>query len=257
MSVAQAPRDDRVTLTRVIRSEVIKIGGLRATAWLIGAALVAPFLITLIWASAVSGPVDAAAVLDAATPSSFATLILLILIGLMTATSDYESHAAIQTYSVVPSRIPVVLAKYTVVLVIALAVSLITSLGTFALADVVRGGGANAWSPEALRVLLDLALAEICCALIAVAAGLVVRSAIGALGVVLGFLYLVPLILGLVPVDAVNVVGKSIPGSSLTDLISLTTAPGQLDPLTLTITTVLWTAAWLAAAAITIKRRNV
>ena len=42
----------------------------------------------------------------------------------MTATSDYESHAAVQTYSVVPSRTPVVLAKYTLVLAIALAVSL-------------------------------------------------------------------------------------------------------------------------------------
>ncbi len=51
MSVAQTERDHRVTLGRAIRSETIKLAGLRATAWLIGAALVVPFLITLIWAS--------------------------------------------------------------------------------------------------------------------------------------------------------------------------------------------------------------
>ena len=200
MSVAQTARDHRVTLARALRSEGIKLAGLRATKWLIGAALVAPFLITLIWASAASGPVDAAAVLDTATPSSFATFIILILVGIMTATSDYESNAAVQTYSVVPARTPVVLAKYTLVAAIALAVSLVTSVGTFALADVLRGGGLDAWSPEVIRVLLDLALAETCGALIGVAAGLIVRSSIGALGVVLGFFYLVPLILGLIPV---------------------------------------------------------
>ncbi|KAF2413573.1 hypothetical protein B1729_09805 [Microbacterium sp. B35-04] len=257
MSVAQTARDNPVTLARAIRSEGIKLAGLRATKWLIGAALVAPFLITLIWASAASGPVDAAAVLDTATPSSFATFIILILVGIMTATSDYESNAAVQTYSVVPARTPVVLAKYTLVAAIALAVSLVTSVGTFALADVLRGGGLDAWSPEVIRVLLDLALAETCGALIGVAAGLIVRSSIGALGVVLGFFYLVPLILGLIPVGAVNLIGKTIPGSSLTTLASLTSEDGQLDPLTLTLTTVLWTAVWLVVAAIAVKRRNV
>jgi ABC-2 type transport system permease protein len=257
MSVAQTARDHRVTLTRALRSEGIKLAGLRATKWLIGAALVAPFLITLIWASAASGPVDAAAVLDTATPSSFATFIILILVGIMTATSDYENNAAVQTYSVVPARTPVVLAKYTLVAAIALAVSLVTSAGTFALADVLRGGGVAAWSPEAIRVLLDLALAETCGALIGVAAGLMVRSSIGALGVILGFFYLVPLILSLIPVDVMNLIGKSIPGASLTTLVSLTSAEGQLDPLTLTVTTVLWTAVWLVVAAIAVKRRNV
>ena len=150
-----------------------------------------------------------------------------------------------------------VLAKYVIVLAIALAISLVTSIGTFALADALRGGGMDAWSLDATRVLLDLALAETCCALIGVAVGLIVRSAIGSLGVVLGFFYLVPLILGLIPVDAVNLLGKSIPGASLGTLISITTTEGQLDPATLTFTTVLWTAVWLAAAAITVKRRNI
>ena len=63
------------------------------------------------------------------------------------------------------------------------------------------------------------------------------RSAIGSLGVVLGFFYLVPLILGLIPVGAVNILGQSIPGASLGTLISITTTEGQLDPATLTIAT--------------------
>ena len=115
----------------------------------------------------------------------------------------------------------------------------------------------DAWSPDATRVLLDLALAETCYALIGVAAGLIVRSAIGSLGVIIGFFYLVPLILGLIPVDAVNLVGQSIPGASLGTLISISTANGQLDPATLTLTTVLWTIAWLAAATVIVKRRNI
>ena len=93
--------------------------------------------------------------------------------------------------------------------------------------------------------------------MIGVAVGLIVRSAIGSLGVILGFFYLVPLILGLIPVHAVNLVGQSIPGASLGTLISISPANGQLDPATLTLTTVLWAIAWLAAAIITVRRRNI
>lgn len=257
MSDAAAVTAHRVTLGRAVRSEAIKLVGLRSTAWLIGVALVSPFVVTLLWVSAGSESADAAAILGLATPSTFATLLFLIIIAIMTATSDYENSAAIQAYSVVPSRTPVALAKYVIVLVLALVVSLITSFGTFALADVLRGGGTDAWSADAVRVLLDLVFAETCCALIAVAVGLIVRSTIASLGVVLGFFYLVPLILGLIPVDAVNLVGRSVPGASLGALTALTPAAGDLDPAVLTVTTAVWTGAWLIAAVVTVKRRNV
>ncbi len=54
-----------------------------------------------------------------------------------------------------------------------------------------------------------------------------------------------------------NLLGKTIPGASLTTLVSLTSGEGELDPLVLAPVTVLWTASWLVVAAITVKRRNV
>jgi hypothetical protein len=65
------------------------------------------------------------------------------------------------------------------------------------------------------------------------------------------------LVLALIPIDALNLVGRSIPGSSLPALISTDADPAQLDPLTLAVTTLLWTVAWMAVALISVRRRNV
>jgi ABC-2 type transport system permease protein len=255
VSPTSAPRG--VTLTRVIRSEAIKLTGLRSTWWLLGSAAVVPAVMTLLWTLAASGAPSAEGVLAAATPSSVATVTILVLLGVMLATEDAENHAAIQTFTVVPQRLVVVWAKCVIALVIGLVVALLTTLITFALADLVLGGGLGVWTPDVLRVLLSVALFETCATLIALAAALIVRSTIAAVGVVFGFFYVVPLILGLIPIDAVNIVGKTIPGAGSTVLYSLVPDAGSLGPGVAIVTMIVWTAAWILIAAQVVRRRNV
>jgi len=245
-----------VTLGRVIRSEAIKSNGLRSTWWLIGSALVAPIVMTVIWTIS---PSDASteSVLGAATPSSFATLVILVLIGVLIATADAENHAAIQTYTVVPQRLVVVAAKFVLAFAISAAIAILTTFVTFAVADLLLGGGTDVWTPEALRVLVEVALFETCATLIALSAALLVRSTIAAVGVVFAFFYIVPVVFALVPIAAVNVFGKTIPGAGSAVLYSLTTAPGNLDPTVVLITMLLWTAAWILASVLVTRRRDV
>ena len=245
-----------VTLGRVIRSEAIKMTGLRSTWWLIGSAVVAPIVMTLIWTIS---PSDASveSVLGSATPSSFATLVILVLIGVLIATADAENHAAIQTYTVVPRRMLVVAAKFVLAFAISAAIAIVTTLVTFIVADLLLGGGTDVWTPETLRVLAEIALFEICATLIALSAALLLRSTIAAVGVVFAFFYIVPTILAIVPIDAVNLFGKTIPGAGSAVFYSLTPSPGSLDPTVALITMLLWTAAWIVAAALVTNRRDV
>lgn len=246
-----------VTLGRVVRSEAIKLAGLRSTWWLLGSAVIVPILITLVWTIAQAGASDVDSVLAAATPSSFATVILLVLVGVLIATGDAENHASIQTFTVVPRRSVVVGAKLVVALVIGIVLALVTTFITFAIADLLLGGGLGVWTPEVLRALTEIALFETCATVIALSAALIVRSTVAAVGVVFGFFYVVPIILAFVPVDAVNVFGKTIPGAGSTVFYSLTPSPGSLDPAVVLITMLLWTAAWVVTAAIVVRRRDV
>ena len=150
-----------VTLGRVFRSEVIKMNGLRSTWWLIGSAVVVPIVVTLIWTISHSDA-SAESVLATATPSSFATLVVLVLIGVLIATADAENHAAIQTYTVVPQRLLVVTAKFVLAFAISAAIAILTTFVTFAVADLLLGGGTDVWTPDSSarspgdRVVRDL-----------------------------------------------------------------------------------------------------
>ena len=59
------------------------------------------------------------------------------------------------------------------------------------------------------------------------------------------------------PIDAVNVFGKTIPGAGSAVFYSLTPSPGSLDPTVVLITMLLWTAAWILASALVVSRRDV
>jgi len=250
-------RDSGVTPARVLRSEAIKLAGLRSTWWLLGAAVIAPVLVTLVWASTQSGTVDTESVMATATPSSFATVILLVLVGVLIATADAENHAMIQTFAVVPRRSVVVAAKLALAFVIGIVIAILTTFVTFGLADLLLGGGLGVWTPDVLRALAEIAFFETCAAVIALSAALIVRSTIAAVGVVFGFFYIVPIIFAFVPLDAVNVIGKTIPGAGSTVFYSLTPVPGDLDPTVALITMVLWTAAWVIAAGVVVRHRDV
>lgn len=253
--VGNRPRPG-VTVARVIRSESLKLAGLRSTWWLLGSALVILLLMTVVWASTEAGEATSESVLGAATPASFSTLILLILLGTITATSEYETRAIVQTFTAVPSRIPVVAAKLAIVFVLSAAVSLTTTFGGFVVADLVEGGGPLLWSPTVVRVLFGVSLFLTCSALIAVSVGMLIHSTIGSVGGVFAFMYLVPTLFALVPVAWLNVLGKTIPGAAASSVYALAPTDGVLDPAVVAVTSVLWALAWIAAAVLVVRRRN-
>lgn len=93
-------------------------------------------------------------------------------------------------------------------------------------------------------------------AVIATSIGLVFRSTIAGVGATLGFIYIVPVIINLVPLDVFALFSDTFPGNASTNFFTVTADPGRLDPLAGLVATVTWTAAWVVFSGFWVKRRN-
>jgi ABC-2 type transport system permease protein len=253
---ASAPERPRVSFGGAFRSEWIKARSLRSTWWLAASAIVSTALVTAFWSAAAAPTPTTDSVLDAVSTGFFACQIFLILFGNVIATADYENHAISVFFSAVPRRTPVVLAKVLLSALLGLAVATLATVLSFGVSLGLHGGGASIGDPEVLRVLGDVILYGACISVISTAAGMVLRSTIAAFGTTLAYLYIVPLVIGLIPVDAFTLFSETFPGNASTNFFTTEMNPSQLDPVSGLIATLVWTAAWVAFAVIWIKRRN-
>ena len=254
-STTRSSAEPRVSFGGAFASEWLKARSLRSTWWLCASAIVSAALITAFWTVAGPQPTQQN-VLDAVAKGFGACEILLILVGAVLSTADFENHAISVFLAAVPRRTPLVLAKVLLSAIIGLVVAGVGTAVSFAISVALHGGGASFGDPAVLRVLGDLTVFGACVSVIATSVGLVFRSTIATVGVTLGFLYLVPILISLVPLDAFALFSDTFPGNAATNFFGTTADPSRLDPVSGLIATLAWTAAWVIFAVIWIKRRN-
>lgn len=254
--VSAAQERCRVSFAGAFRSEWIKARSLRSTWWLAASAIVSTALLTAFWTAAAAPAPTEESVLGAVSTGFFACQIFLILLGNVIATADYENHAISVFLAAVPRRTPLVLAKALLSALLGLAVAALATVLSFGVSVWLHGGGASIGDPEVLRVLGEIILYGACISVISTAAGMVFRSTIAAFGATLAYLYIVPLVIGLVPLDAFALFSDTFPGNASTNFFTTGLDPSKLDPLTGLIATLAWTAAWVVFAVIWVKRRN-
>jgi ABC-2 type transport system permease protein len=247
----QAP----VSFGGVLRSEWIKARSLRSTWWLGGSAIVSMALVTAFWTVPNPAPSESN-VLDALSAGFFACQILVLLLGAIISTADYENHAISVFIAAVPRRTPIVLAKALLAAIMGLAVTGFATLLSFGASVALHGGGASLADLDVLRILGDLTVYGACITVIASAAGLVFRSTIATFGATLAFLYLVPGVFALVPLDAFRIINDTFPSNAATNFFATNIDPSRLDPLAGVIANLAWTAAWVVFAVLWVKRRN-
>ncbi|MDY0910174.1 hypothetical protein [Microbacterium sp. CFBP9034] len=255
-ATTRAEVSSQVSFGGAFASEWLKARSLRSTWWLSASAIVSMAVVTAFWSAAAGGGPTEASVLDALSTGFFACEIMLILVGTIISTADYENHAISVFIAAVPRRTPIVLSKVLLSALIGLVVTALATALSFAVSVALHGGGASLGSPAVLRVLGDIVVFGACIAVIATSAGLVLRSTIGTVGATLGFLYIVPIVIGLIPLDVFTLISDTFPGNAATNFFATTADPGRLDPVTGLIATLLWTAAWVAFAVVWVKRRN-
>lgn len=256
MTEAAVSEQSRVSFGGVLRAEWIKARSLRATWWLSASAIVATSVITAFWTAAAVPEATQENVLSAVSSGFFSWQIFLILLGSVLSTADYENHAISVFIAAVPRRSPLVLAKMLLSALLGLLVAAVATLLAFSLSLALHGGGTSITDPGVLRVLAETIVFGACIATISTAAGFLFRSTIATFGVTVSFLYIVPIVIGLVPLDAFALFSDTFPGNASTNFFATAVDPARLDPVAGMIATFAWTAAWVAVASTWITRRN-
>jgi ABC-2 type transport system permease protein len=254
----------RLVFGGLVASEALKAWSLRSTRWLVALAFLLPIGISVVTVlterSETTSHVEAvAAVLGAVADTNYVPLLLLVSFGTLVGTAEYERGAAITTFAVVPRRTLVVLAKVVVVVVTAFVVSLVSATVSFLLASAALGGDTPAGlaDPAVARVLAGTALFQAAAAAIALSAGLLLRSSIGAVAATLGFVFVLPALLQAIPVAAVVWFARTLPGpeSAVLEVPAVSSGLGTI--VWSIVAVVVWTAATVALACAVVQRRDV
>ncbi len=212
-------RPDGIGLSfgRLVRSEWIKLWTVRSTLWVVPLTLLAQvgvaFLMT--WAttqSDSSGPLR----LDATMLSQsvgFSQLTVVVL-AVLTITGEYRTGMIRTTLTADPRRVPALLAKLLVMLVVAFTLTVLGTAVSWVAVQPLLGSGEtiDLSSAGMVRVLIGGPLYVTGIALLAFAIGALVRHSAGALAAVLGLLLVVESVFSAIPLRFFQLVGPFLPG---------------------------------------------
>jgi ABC-type transport system involved in multi-copper enzyme maturation permease subunit len=256
------PAGAGVTQRRVLVAEAIKLRSVRSTWWLLAvsglsivAAGVSPALTSVV--SGTEQPGDPAGSVDptggALSGISF-TQLLVAALAVLIVTGEYSSGLVRATFTAVPARLPVLWAKAATAAVITFVTTLAATFIAFLTAQAVLSGTdapISLTTPGVARAVIGSALYLGVTAVLAVALGALLRSAIGAMAAVFGLLFVAPLLGLLVPG-----IDPYLPSNAGAAVMRTGSAEGALPPWVGLGVFVLYAAAALAAAAAALVRRD-
>ena len=261
-TVALARVDDpsayRLTMARVIRSEWIKLRSVRSTVATFGFAgvAVAAFGVLVSMLSSGGGLEG-----DPAGDSLFGVMIAQLVLGVLGAllfTSEYSTGMIRATLTAVPKRLPVLWAKAVVVAGATFATMVAAVSVAFFAGQALYGGdgvGASLFDPGVPRILVGAAVFPTAIAVMGLALGVLMRHTATAVGVLVGMLFVVPVLLeslGGVWAD----LSAYLPSEAGEAMITLVKDSAELSPLTGFVVMVGWVGAFLAGAAFVLRRRD-
>ncbi|MCT7353730.1 ABC transporter permease [Streptomyces sp. 15-116A] len=251
----------RITPARVLHSEWHKLWTLRST-WINLAATTA---LTLAMGIGISAAYDGTGeggldtVVFVLLGTQFATINLAVL-GILATAGEYSTGQIRATMTAVPSRLPVLWSKATVLAAVTFPLCLWTNLLTFPLAQSFltdTDQSAALGDPGVVRGLIGNAAALTLLAVMALGLGSLLRSVPLAIGTYIGLVMILPEILAMLPYDAVADSARYFPAKALESLTAAQPLPDQPTPAAALLALTLWAAASLAAAAISLRRRDV
>jgi ABC-2 type transport system permease protein len=197
-----------VTQVRVVRSEWTKLRALRSTWWCGLSAIV--LIVGVGAAIAGSGTVyqvsaanPAATGVSAALAGLLLAQLLLGVVGVLAFSGEYGTGMIRATLAVVPSRLPVLWAKLTVLVGLVLPVFLLCAVADFFTATALesaRGGSViSLTDPGVLRVTAGSSLYLTVVVVIGLALGALLRKTAAGIAVFAGVFFVVPVVVGALP----------------------------------------------------------
>ncbi|WP_265523527.1 ABC transporter permease subunit [Oerskovia flava] len=262
----------RLTFGHVLRSEWIKFRSLRSTWWTIGTTVLVMVLFSLTMAASMNFAANdaemAAAMGNVSTVQAivlgyvFAQLSVAVL-GALVITGEYATGMIRSTLSAVPRRLPALWAKTIIVGLVTFAVAIV-GIGLSYLATMPMLSG-NDLVPDlgdgtVQRVILACAAYLTFVAIVAVGVGTIMRHSAGSIFTLVALLFVLPLVASFLTQEWVQDIAKFLPMNLGTAMMVVTEADAGgvevLSPGSATVAMAVWSVVALAAAAVTLKRRD-
>lgn len=256
-------RHYRVTLARVIRSELTKLRSLRSTWVMLGTAGILMIVIATVGGSLYASWVDAGKISPSrqiAMGAPFFTFDLVALIigclGVVSIVGEHSTGAIRATLTAVPRRLPVLWAKAIALVAmggpVILAGNVVSFLGFQAFAGSHR---APLSDPTALRIIVGATAAAVGFGLLGLGIGAVLRSPVASIIVMVGLLLFAPVLFESLPPSALDAVADRLPTVAAREVItSKPVEPGKLVGGAATV--VGWVIVGLFGGAVVLHRRD-
>jgi ABC-2 type transport system permease protein len=268
---AQAParRYDhaRASLGNVIRSEWTKIWSVRSTLWTLLILIVATvgFSVLASWGTTANlNQLNAhdRATLDP-TYTSMAGLTLgqlaIAVLGVLIVTTEYSTGGVKATFTAVPNRLRVLLAKGIVFAVIATVVGMITAFAAFYAAEPFWSHyhlAVQISDPGVLRAVIGSGLYVLASGLFGFALGAVIRHTAGAITAAVGLLLVVPPLTQLLPGTWGHDIFKVFTSNAGSMIATVVPQENHLSPWTGYLAMTVWWVVPMIIGAYLIRRRD-
>jgi hypothetical protein len=254
-----------VTQGQVLRSEWIKLRTVRST-WLVLAAtvlgivgfgLLVSYADRAHWATmSASARTEFNPVNQDLIGVNVAELTVGVL-GVLVATGEYATGMIRATLAAVPRRLPVLVAKAGVLAAVTFAVCLAAVLIAFLGGQALLGShGISLGQPEAVRAVLGATLYLTVVAVTGLGLGFLIRSTAGGIATLLGVLLVLPILVAVLPSSLASAFERYLPSMAGRALFTMNTGHAMLSPWTGFAIFLLYAVAVLAAAALTLRRRD-
>lgn len=255
----------------VLSSEWLKIRSVRSTYLILGLSL-GTVLLGLALAVMAAGMYDSASperqpiarIADLEEVLVIVPQLCMGVLGTLVITSEYATGLIRTTLSIVPRRWPVLTAKSLIVGALGLVVGTVAVFGTYlvtrgVLGDRFSGAYATPFG-DRLPLLIALSLTVPLFALLGVGFGALLRSSAGAIALIVGLVYVVPMIIGHVPEPWSERLGSlmigALPREITGDIITTSVYGSLLPPTAAAAVMVAYAAVPLLAATWLVRRRD-
>jgi ABC-2 type transport system permease protein len=256
----------------LLRSEWTKIRSVRSTIWTLLALVVVSVGLTALfsWLSAHTWPTRQAASRDTSITADPVSYLLgtgidlgqlaICVIGVLSITSEFSTGVIRASLIAVPKRVPMMAAKAAVLGGLILVLSEVVTFGSFfaGMAFLHSRVSVSLGNPDVLRAVVGTGLAMALLAVFALSIGALIRNTAGGIAATIGIVIVLPILTGLLPGSWGAHLNGYLPEQAGGLITQAHRHAGQvLTPWQGFGIFCLWTALLLAAAAYTLRKRDI
>lgn len=252
-------RPARVTFTRVLRGEWIKLWSVRANVLMLFGSAAGAIALGVLIAGA-SGGTERAIPADSVSLSLAGMDLAIIAIGALGVTlvsGEYATKLVYVSFAAVPTRWPVLAAKALVFAGVAGVLMAVAAVVAFSGGQAVYDGPTASLSdPEVWRVVLGQAAYCVAAGLMGISLAFVLRSTAGSIGILLAGLLVVPGLMGLFPDSISEWITPYLPSSAADAFATIDPAGDLLSAKAGALVLAAWVVGLLIAAAASLRWRD-